>query len=349
MRVLLLIFLAVLTIPAQAQPFGETRQYFKDWLAACRSDGYCSATAYDNPDPAPAPGRAADYILRVGRQQQGEAWEISLTTIAAMPEQWEDLTVRVDDEQLLFGARRDYGAYDAVNDYFLLGQQAQILLEKMQPGSSLSVRFVSEAGTGTSARFSLSGLVASLLWIDEQQRRLGSQRIAGPAPPGLTPVSTDYPTILPRELIIQHAGDPDCEPFEYLANAGEILSGQVSEDEWLYFIPCTAGAYNYAYKAYQGYRGYFSPLYFARYGEKTGWTGTPFIVNPAYDAENKILTSYNKGRGLGDCGERGIWRWGEYGLAMIELRSKEVCDARGEAGIFPLVFKNRFPGATKPK
>ncbi len=340
MRTFLFICLAVLTSPAQAQTFEQTRQYFKDWLAVCGSDGYCSATTYDNPNPASS--AVADYILRVGRQQQGRAWEISFTAIATVPRQWTDLTVKVDNSQLIFASRADYGAYDALNDYYLFGQEAQNLFDKMLPGTTVSVGFSNRAQTETRARFSLAGLTAALLWIDERQQRLGSKRIAGPAPIGLTPVSKGFATILPKALIIQHASDTDCEPFESLANAGAILSGAVNDKEWLYFIPCTAGAYNYAYKAYHGYDDYFSVIYFAQYDSNTGWSGTPFAVNPTYDAKSKILRTYTKGRGLGDCGDTGIWRWGQYGMAMVEFRFKGVCDARGEPGIFPLVFKNEY-------
>lgn len=340
MRIVFLICLTVLITPVQAKTFEQTRRYFKDWLAVCSSDGNCSATAYDN--PTPISGAIANYILRVGRQKLAQAWEISFTAIASVPQQWTDLKVTVDNDHLIFASRRDYGAYDAINDFYLVGQKAQTLFAEMLPGTKLSLRFLTEGQTETKALFSLSGLMAALLWIDEQQQRPGSKRFAGPAPVGLTPVSEGFSKILPRALIIKHAGDPDCDPFENLPNAGEILSGQVGDREWLYFIPCNAGAYNYAYKAYHSYGTYFSAIYFAQYDSNTGWTGTPFIINPVYDAKSKILTAYTKGRGLGDCGSTAIWRWGQFGLAMVEFRFKGKCDARGEPGIFPLVYKNRL-------
>jgi len=348
MRIVFLICLAVLTSPAQAKTFDQTRHYFKDWLAVCSSDGYCSATTYDNKDPAA--GALANYILRVGRQKQGKAWEISLTANATVPLQYTDLMIKVDNTQLIFASRRDYGAYNLLNDYYLLGEQAQNLFAKMLPGTTISVGFSNRAQTETRARFSLAGLSAALLWIDEQQQRLGSKRIAGPAPIGLTPVSKGFARILPRALIIQHASEPDCEPFENLPNAGAILSGAADNGQWLYFIPCTAGAYNFAYKAYHGYDNYFSTVYFAQYDDNTGWSGTPYVVNPTYDANSKTLRTYTKGRGRGDCGSTGIWRWGQYGMAMVEFRFKGKCDARGEPGIFPLVFKNKLlaaPAKTK--
>src|SRR5688572_18279028 len=79
---------------AVAQEHGETRQYFKDWLAACRADGYCSATAYQN--PGPGNGTVADYALRVGRHAEGTYWEISLATIATMARADQPFEVGVD-------------------------------------------------------------------------------------------------------------------------------------------------------------------------------------------------------------------------------------------------------------
>ena len=79
-------------VPAFAQ--GEARQYFKDWLAACRQDGYCSATGYQNPNPGN--GTVADYILRVGRHAEGTYWEISFSTVATMAKADQPFDVAVD-------------------------------------------------------------------------------------------------------------------------------------------------------------------------------------------------------------------------------------------------------------
>ena len=95
MRILLALYV-LLTVapPAFAQEHGEQRRYFGDWLAACRDDGYCSATAYHNPNPGD--GLVADYVLRVGRHAEEIYWEISFSTVRTMGDAAAPFTVSVD-------------------------------------------------------------------------------------------------------------------------------------------------------------------------------------------------------------------------------------------------------------
>ena len=125
MRVLLsLIWLAAAAaLPVLAQEHGETRQYFKDWLAACRADGYCSATAYQNPNPGD--GSVADYILRVGRHAEGVYWEIAFTTVVVVADPAVTFSVGIDGQWEDFTGAGEVAPYGSVNDFFLLGPKAR--------------------------------------------------------------------------------------------------------------------------------------------------------------------------------------------------------------------------------
>jgi len=314
----------------------ETRAYFKDWLAACRDDGYCSATAYDNPNPPS--GIVADYILRVGRADQGVYWEISVSTVASMPGDFPEFQVKVDDRSFSFQPPFDVRAYGAINDFYFQNDEAQKLLDAMGPGHELSVSFTDDKGTQQTAHFSLDGLNAALLWIDDHQHRLGSERVAGAAPVGLTPVSRDYPANVPAALLRQFAGDEDCDPFETLPNAGDIIQIRSGGNK-VWFLPCSAGAYNFLYKAFEDVNGGYQPLLWAEYSDTLGWTGTPYIVNPNYDAGTGILTSFFKGRGVGDCGSAGTWHWTGSAFKMVEYLYKGTCDGKGGIETFDKVFK----------
>ncbi len=341
MRYFFILLIMMISGAAHAQTFGETRKYFRDWLASCRPDGYCSATTYDNPNPGD--GSVADYILRVGRHERGVYWEISLTTVATMPEQYSDMNIDINGQTSILSQNFDYGAYASINDFFFVSSNAQVILDRLIQGARARFTFDDQNLVPQTASFSLSGLAASLLWIDEQQRRVGAERVAYPAPLGLTPVSQGYSRNVPRTLIEKRAVDEDCEAFEDLAGAYRVIVGQIEENWWLYLLPCTSGAYNFFYKAYEGNADYTAPLYFAEYDSFTGWRGTAFLTNPAFDENTKILTSYYLGRGLGDCGDRGMWQWGESGLVMLEYRYKGDCDAQGEPGEFPLIFELNAP------
>lgn len=313
----------------------ETRRYFQDWLAACRTDGFCSAIGYDN--TASTAGVDADYLLRVGRQAEGLYWEISLTTVLAFPGVNEGFDVTVDNTPFQFSPPFDVGAYGSINEFYFLNDGAQDLFDALGPGDQVRFTFTDEGGQSRTASFSLRGLTAALLWIDEQQGRIGSERVTGAAPLELTPVSSDHPASVPAELLRLHARNEHCEPFEVLPHADEVLQAEL-DGAHVYFLPCTAGAYNFGYTAWSQRNGFFSPILFAEYSDYVGWTGTEFIVNPDLDPVSGILTAFSKGRGIGDCGSFGRWQWTGYEFRMLEYAYKDECDAAGGLETFPVIF-----------
>lgn len=327
--------LTMLLVPWQVASAQETRRYFQDWLAACRQDGYCSTIAYDN--TASTAGVDADYLLRVGRQAEGLNWELSFTSVLAMPGLNAGFDVTIDDKPFRFAPPNNVGAYGSINEFFFLNQPAQSLFDAMGPGERMRVMFTDQGGQSQTATFSLNGLTAALLWIDEQQGRLGSERVAKAAPVGLTPVSSAYPANVPAELLQRHAQNPDCEPFEVLPHADAVIQAATDEGH-IYFLPCTAGAYNFSYTAWSQSGNYFSQLLFAEYSDFAGWTGTATLVNPDYNAETGILTAFQKGRGIGDCGSFGRWQWTGYNFRMLEYAYKDACDAEGGIESFPIIY-----------
>lgn len=341
MRALLMLFAALLfALPAAAQENGEIRRYFRDWLAACRADGYCSAIAYVRPNSGG--GRDADYWLRVGRHAEGVYWEVSFTTIAAQADPWRDFTVDVDGNSTTFSLSPEVGAYGSANDFYFLGDKAQEVMDRFGPGRTATISFTDTDGNTREAVFSLSGLTAALLWIDEQQHRIGSERVASAPPVGLVPIGegAEAPAHVPAALLDRHRGDAECEPLEELANGRDIESFDLGDGQQVYFLPCWSAAYNFGWKVYVGSAGDFWPQYFAYYGGM-GWSGTPFVVNYAYDPQTHTLRDFNKGRGVGDCGSQGSWVWDSYAFRLTEYRYRdcgEEIDERGELLEFPLVF-----------
>jgi|GEM_PF-2598425 len=325
---------------ALAQPFGETRRYFGDWLAACRPDGYCSATAYDNPQPGN--GTVADYVLRIGRQATQPYWEISFSTVATMADGWQDFVVSVDGVAETFGPRSEVGAYQSINDFFLLGPKAQAVMDRLAPGTQMDIAFTDTNGAGQKAQFSLRGLTAALLWIDEQQSRIGSERVALVPPYGLVPVGEEQLATpqIPVDLLDRRADDPECRPLADIANGRDFIVAPLGGGSLLYVLPCDSFAYNFSSKVYVEREDAFTPVYFAEFSEMTGWTGTSVLFGADFDQESQTLTSFYKGRGLGDCGSTGQWRWDGANFVMVEFRAKDSCDgeAGGEVGDFPVVY-----------
>jgi len=340
---LLLIFSAAPSALAQQ---AESRRYFGDWLAACRPDGYCSTVSYVNPN---ADGRAADHWFRIGRHAQGTYWELSFTPIVVMADPAAPFTLSVDGTAETFVGPDEVAAYAAINDFFLLGKKAQSLMDRLMPGTSLQVSFTADTGIETTTAFSLKGLTAALIWIDEMQGRLGSERVAEAPPEGLTIVSavgTPLPqgevalADIPAHLVAEHEARLDaCDGLDIVGNQ-PLYRYDLGEDQWLYLLPCTAGAYNAFYSAYLDTGTGFELLSFATPSYAAGWQAEAGIWFESFDPPTGQLRSYNRGRGIGDCGMRGLWQWTGSLFAMQVYTLQAQCDASVPPGEFPEIFRN---------
>jgi hypothetical protein len=217
-------------------------------------------------------------------------------------------------------------------------------MDLMMPGQSLSVGYTDTAATPREVEFPLAGLTAALLWIDDQQGRIGSERVASAAPHGLVPAGQEQAEVplVPQDVLDRHAADPDCDPFDELANGRDFVVAQLDPENTLYLVPCWSAAYNFGQKAYIKTAYAIETLYFADYSDYTGWTGTPYLVNAYFDPEFKELGSFNKGRGIGDCGSSGTWKWNGHFFRLMEFRARVCGDGpvedTDEIGDFPVVF-----------
>ncbi len=52
------------------------------------------------------------------------------------------------------------------------------------------------------------------------------------------------------------------------------------------------------------------------------------IVSPSFDAMTRIVMSFNRGRGLGDCGVQYRWQWDGLRFQLVEQRKKDQCDGK---------------------
>lgn len=152
-------------------PYCETRRYFKDWLAACRpTDGngarYCSANAYVHNTDAPA---GFDYQLRVSRARAGDPLRLSFIAVFDMMSRKDTLDIHIDGIRQITLAPDEVETPEAINDYFVGPQDhTDFLIEAMKQGHEIRFDYVTDQGAPATASFSLAGLVASLLWIEEK-------------------------------------------------------------------------------------------------------------------------------------------------------------------------------------
>ena len=114
---------------------------------------------------------------------------------------------------------------------------------------------------------------------------------------------------------------------------------QLSKTAILYAIPCTAGAYNIAYRLYMretGEIGGVETLYFATWSGDYGWGGTDLLFNINVDGPR--LSALYKGRGLGDCGTNAQWVWRDYAFRLVRYAAQDPCEGI-PAENWPVIFE----------
>lgn len=223
---------------------------------------------------------------------------------------------------------------------FLLSDDARVpaLLSAMEAGKTMEVKATTPKATATFS-VKLGGVKGAMLFLDEAQGRLGRTdalvETGDKAPPkdevaGDIETLEDMPPIVQRDFTESGAPCGDLEPSSIWRYQGfDIMVGTTR----LIAVPCgTGGAYNQPYALYVGYDVIIERIAFPLMGE-----GSPTTMSTAqnidFDPVTRILTSFDKGRGLGDCGDFYKWRFNEDAatLSLLEVRSKGDCDGEGNA------------------
>jgi hypothetical protein len=147
---------------------------------------------------------------------------------------------------------------------------------------------------------------------------------------------------IPADLIAQDSARPDkCDGFDI--NDDPFYVYDLGDEKTLYLLPCYRGAYNHFYSVYVAQKTWYDLKLFATPSYRGGWQAEEGIWFDSFDPTTNLLSSYSLGRGPGDCGMRGLWQWTGNVFVMLEYRMKADCDAQGEPGEFPLVYKNETP------
>ena len=197
-----------------------------------------------------------------------------------------------------------------------------------------SLRILDVKG-GTLATLSLKGAAAALRYIDAQQGRAGSTDAivakgpaasTAPTPPlpviaAIAPSGTAAKLTATQVAALRKRATCDLEGFTPETHA---LGGGKS----LVIFPCSTGAYNLISALFIVDGTSITPAQLdAPAGfEATGAdTGTPVksIING--DFKNGVLTSYAKGRGLGDCGSHQSFVWDAARFRLSEQSDMSEC------------------------
>lgn len=256
-----------------------------------------------------------------------------------------DVTFIVDGEEVFSQPLSAFNYRAAIYEYSYRDQEkVGLLLAAARRGSELQITHATRAGQST-VPFSLSGIVAGSIFMDEAQGRVGQpdsimnigEGLESPAAPvsgsgdGLEPIDTIDQ--LPAGIALAF-GSSDGRCFDpFAAERGRSLGGfkaKISEEADLYGIPCGAsGAYNQSFAFWAAFDTFAVPLALPSFTE-----GAPIAMmdafNTTYDPEKRELISFYKGRGLGDCGTYHRWSVSDVDIGglfrLVEMLNKDDCD-----------------------
>ncbi|MDQ0248215.1 hypothetical protein J2W22_000262 [Sphingomonas kyeonggiensis] len=312
---LLLAFL----LAAQAAQDGPEKLY-GDWVVACDNLHGCEMTSLLPGDQAmPEEGSGYDATMSVIR----EAGPAGGFTVEVWPAEKPSgrATLKIDDVTIATAPAGD----EAVT---FQGADAARIAAAMPNGKALAL----VDGDGkTVARISLAGSSASLRHIDADQGRAGTVTAVvarGTKPAGAVPAAkvaeriaalrpSGAPVAVSRAMRLTLEKQSDCDGlYDGAESAPEVETHALGGGKTLALLPCGAGAYNYSTVAFVIAGG--KP---ARAVFDDGNDG--MLVNAGFDKGE--LSTYAKGRGIGDCGDSATYVWDGTRFRLTRARSMGEC------------------------
>lgn len=314
---------------AQAAPAPSDVKAYGDWAVACDNLRACEATSL-------MPGEElSDDPPQVSIAREGGPAGALSVEIVPSAEYRGAYRIEVDGKPVSSGTLAGPGIV-------LRGAAAGQFVEAMLKGQAMTTR----ASDGkVLSQASLKGISASLRYFDAGQGRAGTvTALVAKGPKAATTVPAAPPA--PQIRFVRPAGKPeaigatlraamnkqsDCDSV-YEGSEGEkpkVEAHALGGGKTLALLPCGSGAYNFSAVPYVVERG---KAVVARFDHVPGWTeseGIATLVNGGWDPAKAELSSYVKGRGIGDCGSAETFVWDGAMFRLVEMRAMGEC--RGSA------------------
>jgi hypothetical protein len=317
---------------AMAAPASKT---FRDWITGCDNLKSCTALSL----PAEAAEQVAFLRLERPAGQNGAA-NLSVKIRAEKLKAPLSADLAIDGAPFPAAGKRIAATVidEETATIALSPDETEALFAAARKATKLTV-----ALAGKSYDVSLSGSVAALLWIDEQQGRLNTtsaliRKGAGTAVPATPPLpvitakAASQPAIAPKTVKALTVAlrkqlrrlDPDqCEdaPDDLPDAEG---AWPLSGGERLVGLLCSRGAYNLS-TVFWILPG--SDVAKARKAQFPQIDGKPdnMLVNADYDPATGQVSFFSKGRGIGDCGASGTYAWTGSGFVLARFEAMDEC------------------------
>lgn len=315
---------------ASTKPTPGVQKFFQDWAVACDNRLACEAVtlqpeeaAFDGPSLSlTRAAQTGDIAITLGRfETDSDRYRISIDG-------------RVADTGPINKA--------AAEPIRVTGPDALRLARAMANGRTLTLR---DGKGGALGKISLNGSAAALRYIDQIQNRAKTRTAL--VSPGKMDMRVKWmpAPVITAKRITPTGTTPDAATLVSLIESSPCKEERygVTEDtayslgningtaRSLVMISCGSGAYNFASAAYigtqeAGGKWLFTPAQFD-YGDavRTLDDTVQLLVNADWDAASQTMTSYAKGRGLGDCGNAESYVWDGTQFRLISAYGLDQC------------------------
>lgn len=315
---------------------------FGDWTVSCDNARLCEAIAGFEQG-----GSYGEWVIHVTRGALPDAEPL----VEAFPA-FDDGTKTGD---LLIDGRRANFHFDSEGQ--LVGD-ANAFLDAMARAQKAEV--VDEGGKMI-GRLPVTGASAGLRWMDDKQKRAGTVTAIiakGPAPAAKVPPVPPLPRIAqpaaskapPRALSaaavkkIRDIGDDDlCDRDPPGGSPLDVETYRLDAKHSVGVVGCYFGAY-------QGVS------VIVVINEDGSWVPAPIempqnmisedsdsswrhmLTTADYDPKRRLLTTWAKGRGIGDCGTAASWAWDGRVFRLASFQSLESC-VGAQPGMWPSLWQ----------
>lgn len=340
-------FLLLAMLPASLTWAAPAQQRFTDWQVTCNNQNFCVARNVGAHDGlvmtlSRSAGARTDAVLRIDYGGLDRAVTHAPPLAPAL----------LLDEQPLVPDPQNW----RITPLHLLTDHSATIdafLQQIKDGQSITLRDARPA-------ISLQGLKAALLFIDSQQKRVGSETawirkgnqppLSVPPAPALKEVAQGEaaPVALTRQerndLMDYGSWRIDTSQCSLDPQKRDVSVGALSDDKALLMVSCEAGAYNTINLAWLVSRQ-------KPFAARPVQLHLPFkpqdtsrdleLINATFDEESRELVTLAKGRGLGDCGVQTRWRFDGQRFRLVRYAAQSVCDGWQGADAWPTQWITR--------
>jgi hypothetical protein len=326
----------------QVQPLKQ----FKDWAVGCDNARSCTALGL-----SPDEGVFGPYakIGRTGAADAAPTVSFAMALKDGVQVSSPRLKITLDGNEISGLAAEPVPARvaDDVVRTDLPAAQIDAFVAALRNGTRLNIQVLDGSKAAASGAISLAGSAAALLYMDDQQKRVGTVTALahkGDAPAASTPPVPELPVVAAKQLTDVSETKPPLpagmtRPEEGFCAGFPVIVISLPANRTLWGLCSNAAAYNFDYTFFVAGQGQPKRAVFTAPGLAQD-RGSGVLTSPVLSVDRLTLSSLALGRGVGDCGVAAEWAWD--GKAFRLMRATMLDSCRGvQVEDWPVLFRAR--------